>query len=121
MKDHWEAVYAKKRPEQMSWYQPHLDVSLKLLERAGLNPGTSIIDVGGGGSTLVDDLLNRGIAHPTVLDISGPALAAAKARLRTRAAEVHWIEADSTQARLPERAYDIWHDRAVAQPTEAIG
>ncbi len=113
MKDHWETVYTHKRPEGVSWYQPHLDLALKLIERTGLKPESHLIDVGGGASTLVDDLLSRGFKNVTVLDISGQALAAAKARLGSRAPEVNWIEADITQAKLPENAYDTWHDRAV--------
>ncbi len=113
MKDHWETVYAQKPPESVSWYKLHLDISLKLIEQAGRNPDSSIIDVGGGFSTLVDDLLKKGIKRLTVLDISGQALAVAKTRLGHRASEINWVEADIVQAKLPEHAYDIWHDRAV--------
>ena len=111
-KSHWEHVYERKLPTQVSWYQPRLAVSLELLARAGLHAQTRLIDVGGGASTLVDDLLEKGIRHLTVLDISGRALAASKARLGDRAREVDWIEADITRVSLP-RKYDIWHDRAV--------
>jgi trans-aconitate methyltransferase len=48
----------------------------------------------------------------TVLDIAAPALAAAQARLGKKAADVTWEVADIT-AWLPQRRYDIWHDRAV--------
>ncbi len=113
MKDHWEAVYRQKRPEGMSWYQPQMTLSLTLLERAGLNQESHVIDVGGGASTLVDDLLNRGVKHVTVLDLSGQSLAAAKARLGDRASRVQWLEADITQVQLPENSYEVWHDRAV--------
>ena len=113
MKDHWETVYQQKRPDGVSWYQPHLNLSLTLLERSGLHQHSHVIDVGGGTSTLVDDLLGRGLTHVTVLDLSHHALAAAKARLGDRASAVHWMEADITQATLPDGAYDLWHDRAV--------
>src|SRR4029077_16617637 len=72
-----------------------------------------IIDVGGGASTLVDDLLTNGYARVTVLDISGAALAIARRRLGPRANEVRWIVSDVTKADLPEARYDVWHDRAV--------
>ena len=112
-KAHWETLYQQKRPVEVSWYQPHLTMSLKLLERAGLSASSRVIDVGGGASTLVDDVLARGIQDVTVLDISGQALAAAKARLGEQAKRVTWIEADVTQAPLPNASYDLWHDRAV--------
>ncbi len=113
MKAHWESVYQQKRPTEVSWYQPHLELSLKLLANAGLSPESRVIDVGGGASTLADDLLQQGIRHVTVLDLSGGALAASKARLGERARGVEWIEADITQAQLPGAPYDLWHDRAL--------
>ena len=112
-KSHWETIYTQKRPGEVSWYQPHLSVSLRLLMNAGLHPHSRMIDVGGGASTLVDDLLEQGIGDVTVLDISGRALAAARARLGEHATSVTWIEADITRAQLPTASYDLWHDRAV--------
>ena len=109
---HWETIYQQKRPEEVSWYQPHLAVSLALLAKAGLSPERRVIDVGGGASTLVDDLLEQGLARVTVLDISEQALAESKARLGARAERVTWIEADITRAKLPSASYDLWHDRA---------
>ncbi len=111
--EHWEAVYERKRPEQVSWYRPHLEQSLRFIEAAGLGPDAAIIDVGGGASTLVDDLLERGYSNVTVLDISARAIDAAKARLGKRAAGVHWLVADITTVDLAPATYDFWHDRAV--------
>src|SRR3546814_4265833 len=73
----------------------------------------SIIDVGGGASTLVDDLLANGYRNLTVLDLSAAALATAKTRLGSNAASVRWLEANVIEAALPERSFDVWHDRAV--------
>ena len=112
-KSHWEAIYTQKRPAEVSWYQPRLAVSLRLLANAGLRPESRVIDVGGGASTLVDDLLDQGVKEVTVLDISGHALAVSKARLGERAERVTWMEADITHAQLPAASYDLWHDRAV--------
>ena len=110
---HWEAVYAKKAADRVSWYRPHLDESLRFLAAAKIGPTAAIIDVGGGPSTFVDDLLDRGYSNVTVLDLSATALETAKRRLGERAAEVQWICADVTHADLRESAYDFWHDRAV--------
>jgi len=112
-REHWESVYEKKAPEEVSWYRPHLERSIEFIEAAGLSPDAEILDVGGGTATLVDDLLDRGYAKVTVLDISARAIAQAKARLGPRAGSVTWIVADITQADLPEHHYDFWHDRAV--------
>ena len=112
-KEHWENVYRSKPATGVSWYAPHLGRSLALVERATGGPGARVIDVGGGASTLVDDLLDRGYRNVTVLDLSQEALEVAKARLDERAAGVTWIAADATTAPLPEAHYDVWHDRAV--------
>jgi ubiquinone/menaquinone biosynthesis C-methylase UbiE len=112
-KDHWEKVYATKAATEVSWFQPHAQLSLKLIHDAGVPASAAIIDVGGGASTLVDDLLAEGYEAVTVLDLSSSALAAAKTRLGGRASQVQWIEANALEAGLPAHAYDVWHDRAV--------
>ncbi len=112
-KAHWEGVYARKQPTEVSWYQPRPTRSLELLQRCGLTARSTLIDVGGGDSTLVDALLELGLRSITVLDISAAALARARARLGERAAAITWTEADVTRVELPPRAFDFWHDRAV--------
>jgi 2-polyprenyl-3-methyl-5-hydroxy-6-metoxy-1,4-benzoquinol methylase len=112
-KTHWEKVYATKTPDAVSWYRGHLDRSLALIERAVPERSASIIDVGGGESTLVDDLLFRGYANITVLDISQGAIDVTRNRLGSAADQVRWIAADITEVELEPRAYDLWHDRAV--------
>ena len=110
-KTHWENIYGQKKPGEVSWYKPHLDLSLRILTNAGLNRSSHIIDVGAGASTLVDDLVKLGTKAITILDISGEALAVSKERLGQQANTVEWVEADITQARLRKEYYDIRHDR----------
>jgi SAM-dependent methyltransferase len=112
-REHWDAVFRTKSPDRMSWFRPHLDRSLTFLEAANVSPSAGVIDVGGGTSTFVDDLLDRGYTNVTVLDLSREALDAARARLGGQAARVQWVCADITQVSLPENAFDFWHDRAV--------
>jgi len=112
-REHWEAVYGRQAPDKVSWYRPHLDRSLSFIDAAGLPSDAAIIDVGGGASTLVDDLLARGFVDVTVLDISSSALDAAKTRMGATAEKVTWLVADITRTTLPEARYDFWHDRAV--------
>ena len=108
---HWENVYTKKGENEVSWFQENPAPSLELIEQVGATHSTAIIDVGGGASRLVDNLIEMGFGDVTVLDLSGTALDAAKARLGDRAARVHWIVADATIWE-PVKTYDIWHDRA---------
>ncbi len=112
-KEHWEQVYTGKLTDAVSWYQVHADRSLHLIASANVSLTESLIDVGGGASTLVDDLLARNFQDITVLDLSSAALNSAKARLGDRANMVKWLEADVTKVDLPLHAYDVWHDRAV--------
>lgn len=111
--DHWERIYSTRPATGVSWYQEHADRSLRLIRGTRVATDASIIDVGGGASTLVDDLLADGFRNVTVLDLSGSALAAARRRLGERAAQVTWLVADITAAELPARCFDVWHDRAV--------
>src|SRR5512138_190613 len=112
-KDHWEKVYTSKAPDAVSWFQPHAALSLDLIRSCGVGKDAAIIDVGGGASTLVDDLVAAGYSDLTVLDLSAAALAAARKRLGDNEKMVRWIEADITAVDLPSRRYDVWHDRAV--------
>jgi 2-polyprenyl-3-methyl-5-hydroxy-6-metoxy-1,4-benzoquinol methylase len=114
LEKHWENVYQTKDPEKVSWFRPHLETSLALVERAtGGNHSAAIIDVGGGASTLVDDLVGRGYENVTILDIAQSALDLAQARLVAAAKVVHWLNADVVKAVLPAQSFDVWHDRAV--------
>lgn len=111
--EHWETLYRTRAPDQLSWFEADPATSLALLERAGLDRGSSVIDVGGGASALVDRLHARGVSDITVLDISAAALAVSRARLGDAASSVTWIAANVLAAPLDSAAYDIWHDRAV--------
>jgi SAM-dependent methyltransferase len=112
-KTHWDKVYTGKAPEAVSWYRPHLETSVALIERAAPALSSSIIDAGGGSSTLVDDLLARGYKNLTVLDISSAAIEATQKRLGRAAAQVRWLVADIAKIAFEPGAYDLWHDRAV--------
>ena len=112
-RSHWERVYTTKQPHEVSWYRPHLEISLALVQAGAPDRDARIIDVGGGESTLVDDLLAQGRRHLTVLDVSSTALNVAKARTGPAAEYADWRCGDVTSVSLPERHYDVWHDRAV--------
>lgn len=112
-KAHWEKIYQTKQPDAVSWFQAHAMRSLEIIRSIGAPADANIIDVGGGTSTLVDDLLNDGFRHVSVLDLSASALEVAHARLGARGDDVLWIAGDIRDVNLSDQAYDIWHDRAV--------
>jgi ubiquinone/menaquinone biosynthesis C-methylase UbiE len=84
-----------------------------MISRSGVRRDSRILDVGGGDSTLVDDLLQAGYNDITVLDIASSAISRAKQRLGDAAVRITWIESDVLQAPLGDGSYDLWHDRAV--------
>ncbi|MEQ1590494.1 MAG: hypothetical protein ABL902_09095 [Gallionella sp.] len=83
-KEHWETVYSTKASDAVSWFQKHAEE----IRGTGVPYSAAIIDVGGGASTLIDDLLFNGYSALTVLDLSAAALSTAKLRLGSKAANV---------------------------------
>ncbi|MCI4442387.1 MAG: class I SAM-dependent methyltransferase [Lentimicrobium sp.] len=110
-KNHWDAVYETKQPNEVSWTQENPKTSLDFIQETRLGKSAKIIDIGGGDSKLVDFLLEEGYENITVLDIAEKALERAKKRLGKNAEKVNWIVSDITEFK-PETTYNIWHDRA---------
>jgi ubiquinone/menaquinone biosynthesis C-methylase UbiE len=110
---HWENVYQTKGRDEVSWFREHLDTSLRMIANTGAHKDAAIIDVGGGNSNLVDDLLGNGFADVSVLDISAKAISDSKERLGAKSEQVNWLVADITGVELPANHIDVWHDRAV--------
>jgi 2-polyprenyl-3-methyl-5-hydroxy-6-metoxy-1,4-benzoquinol methylase len=111
--EHWEKVYQTKSADAVSWFQEHASRSLDIIRSIGADKSAGIVDVGGGASTLVDDLLADGFRGITVLDLSQSALEVARGRLGAKGALASWMAGDICSVELPEQAFDIWHDRAV--------
>jgi ubiquinone/menaquinone biosynthesis C-methylase UbiE len=110
-KKHWETIYQTKELKDVSWFQPTPETSLSFLKQFNIPTTAKIIDIGGGDSFLVDNLLDLGYQDITILDISAIAIDKAKQRLGDRADKVKWIVADAATFR-PTEKYDFWHDRA---------
>jgi SAM-dependent methyltransferase len=110
---HWETAYQKIGSTAVSWYRPHLETSLRLIVEAA-HKNERIIDIGGGASTLVDDLISSDFSNIAVLDISHSAIQTARLRLGSKADTVQWLESDIARpGALPAQYYHVWHDRAV--------
>ncbi|MBK1667081.1 SAM-dependent methyltransferase [Rhodovibrio sodomensis] len=112
VRTHWDGVYARKRADEVSWFQRVPTVSLAWVRNLALPHDAPIVDVGGGASRLVDHLLADGHRAITVLDISEQALATTRARLGADAGHVTWLVQDAATWR-PSQSYRVWHDRAV--------
>ena len=110
-KNHWENIYSTKKLTEVGWYQPTPESSLNFIKELKLPKTASIVDIGGGDSFLVDNLLELGYQNISVLDISKRAIERAKLRLGNKCENVKWIEVDVAEF-IPTESYDLWHDRA---------
>jgi SAM-dependent methyltransferase len=110
--EHWNAIYTTTGERDVSWFEMLPAISMQMLEAAGLTPETCVIDVGGGNSRLIDELVGRGLDCLAVLDVSGAALQQARERLGPAGAIPIWLEADVVGG-WSLKLMDIWHDRAV--------
>jgi len=110
-KSHWEKIYASKRQDEVSWYQPTPEVSLDFINELNIPKDAAIIDVGGGDSYLADNLLAAGFTNITVLDISEVAINKAKQRLGKDAEKINWKVSDINEL-VTTKKFDCWHDRA---------
>lgn len=108
---HWDKIYSTKAEDEVSWFQPYPETSMKFVELFNLPLNANIIDIGGGDSHFVDALLDKGYRNIYVLDISANAIERAQQRLGDRASKVHWIVSDVTKFEPPVQ-FDYWHDRA---------
>ncbi len=111
-KTHWEAVYRAKVPTEVSWFQPRAMQSLDLIQ-SFLPATASMLDVGGGASSLAEDLWAAGYRKLAVLDLSAGALDYARSRLGKVGQSIYWIEGDILTTALPAATVDCWHDRAL--------
>jgi len=111
--EHWEEIYSTKPVTQVGWYAPHLENSMKWIAELNLAADDPIIDVGGGASTLIDDLLQLDHRKLTYLDLSQRAIQLTKERLGKPSSAITWLCGDVTKIELPSKYYCLWHDRAV--------
>lgn len=108
---HWDERYRTVGAGSVSWFESRPSLSLAMIEFAGLEPGDSVIDVGGGASSLSAELIGRGVNDVTVLDVSDEALTVARDHFDDPSV-VKWITQDLLDWQ-PQRSWDLWHDRAV--------
>ena len=111
-KEHWENVYRTKEDQEVGWYQPNPETSIRLVRTYSTSKDDSIIDVGGGNSHLIQHLLNEGYTDLSVMDISIHAINRNKIRFGSEADKINWIESNILEFN-SDQDFQIWHDRAV--------
>lgn len=110
-KEHWEKVFATKQETEVSWYQQKPEISINFFLVNDIPKDAKIIDIGGGDSYLIDNLLELGFTNLYLLDISENAINRIKKRLGEKSSQVIFIFSDILEFK-PEIKFDVWHDRA---------
>ena len=110
-KGHWENVFATKKETEVSWYQQKPETSIQFFVENNISKDAKIIDIGGGDSYLIDNLLELGYTNLFLLDISANAIERIKNRLGVKSEKVTFIVSDILDFQ-PKTTFDVWHDRA---------
>lgn len=110
-KEHWEKVFATKQETEVSWYQQKPETSINFFIENNILKEAKIIDVGGGDSYLIDNLIESGYTNLFLLDISANAIERIKNRLGANSEKVTFIVSDILDFQ-PKTTFDVWHDRA---------
>jgi SAM-dependent methyltransferase len=109
--NHWQRVYQSRPSEELSWFRAAPDTSVRLVE-AAVGVSASVVDVGAGTSSLADCLLADGFVDITLVDVSETALDVVRQRLAGKPERVALVHTDLLEW-VPDRTFDLWHDRAV--------
>ena len=110
-KAHWENVFSTKQETEVSWYQTKPATSLDFIQKLNIPKDSKIIDIGGGDSYLIDELLKQDFTNLYLLDISAKAIERIQNRLGAKASKVTFIVSDVLDFK-PDTTFDCWHDRA---------
>jgi SAM-dependent methyltransferase len=109
----WGGVCTTKDRQRVGWHADHSASCLEFIDALALPSSASLINLGGGASTLVDDLLARGYENITVLDLSSIALQISRYRVGQAGDKVSWVAANVLEYDFPTGPFDLWHDRGV--------
>lgn len=115
VENHWDNVYSRSKDENLGWYERIPKPSLDLIEKCGLEKDSSILCVGSGTTTLIDELIDIGYTNIIANDISTSSIEKLKKRLGPKEKTVKWLIDNLIK---PTKIHeigkiDLWHDRAV--------
>ena len=115
LKTHWNNAYENSSINKLGWYEENPIPSLQLIKKSGIDKSASILNVGAGVTTLIDELINQDFKNIFVNDISPIALEKLKKRIGSHRENIQWIVDDLTNPTKLNKLekIDLWHDRAV--------
>ncbi len=108
--EHWDDRYENNPASKLSWYQersPEVDFISDNVGKA-----TPIIDIGGGLSPFVHELIAREFTDLSVLDISQFALDEGARNVEGR--KVDWIQANVTQWTSQANVWSVARSRGIS-------
>lgn len=113
--EHWNKAYTKNPTEKLGWYEEKSTQTLELISKTQLPKDASILHVGAGSSTLIDDMVEEGYTNQIANDLSAKSLQDLEERLGEKSDLVNFIVDDLIK---PEKlntleGVDLWNDRAV--------
>lgn len=113
--EHWNKAYTKNPTEKLGWYEERSTQTLELISKTQLPKDATILHVGAGSSTLVDDLVKEGYTNQIANDLSEKSLQDLKTRLGVQADQVRFLVDDLTNPSVLNtlEQVDLWNDRAV--------
>lgn len=106
---HWDNIHLIQDPETKKTQKTPY-TSLNMISHFALPGDAPIIDVGGGNSHFVRELIRDGYKDLTFLDISEVAIAKKKEELGRHSLNITWKRGDVLDFR-SDRKYKLWHDR----------
>ncbi|NVK52346.1 MAG: class I SAM-dependent methyltransferase [Flavobacteriaceae bacterium] len=114
-KEYWNIAYQKTPTEKLGWFEEKSLKTIELIQQTQLPKDASILHVGAGTSTLIDDLIAEGYTNQIANDLSEKSLVDLKNRLGADASKVTFLVDDLTNpTKLDKLAQvDLWNDRAV--------
>lgn len=112
---HWDKAYQNASIDNLGWYEENPIPSIQLTEKSGVSKNATILNVGAGATTLVDELIRQGFKNIIANDISANALEKLQQRLGNKSGHVKWVVDDLTKPTTLNQIekVDLWHDRAV--------
>ena len=115
-RNHWDNVYSKSELNKLGWYEENPKSSLDLIRNCNLPKNATILDVGSGTTSLIQNLIGESYSNIIATDISEVALDRAKNLVKPNETQsVRWIADDITNPKNINQldSIDLWHDRTV--------
>lgn len=113
-KKHWNDAYQKSSTEKLGWYEEKSDQTLDLIRETKLPKNATILNVGVGSSTLIDDLLAEGFSNIIANDLAEESLSDLKNRVGEHSSIQFLVDDLIHPSKLNQlKNIDVWNDRAV--------